>query len=767
MLPTFSTTPMTSSNRFISNLFLVCLTFGLAKSPASACVDDPYIPSSHAIIYRVDGNEPTGLSVQELRQRNIQLWHRQTGCSPSLLERLVYESSASDYTRQLSASALASDTASVRLLLIARQCEEARRQIASPWYYAVEGDEPQTTLLTVAEHSERMASLPGKMRQRYVLQAVRARFALRQYAQCLAFWAGADQQVTEPLLRDMILPYIAGCHYHLHQSGLALPIFLHYGDVESVRLCAKMLGDERTDGEWFEQSSYDDNVSWYDCLRYDEFSLMAQYCPDAPDLAACLQRFIDKMGANDNSYFIARWPQPVKPYLESALQASRQSHGRNRALWLYAAAMLSDLAGDTSQSLRLISQIHKLPHSKAMDHYVHLLETSIFFRTAPVNPAYMQRVRQELRWLEERMVNAFHHDGISPSVWDCGIYYHEIPSDDADFWNQALQRLVMHDINSRLESRHDYSTMLQLTNYAENRYLTLCNGELLRVRVGWSFNTITGEYEDCDSIQVLDHRFLYTDYQRPASAQWNANFSTRLFTLADSLPSDVIRRHIQWLEQPHRGFEAMLWRGSNTDMDYWRDILGTHLLREQRFAEAEQVFSHVSSNYYACTNLYREYCFWRDPFAFDCYHAEADHSERYRLRFARRMAMLEQSLATLEGDALAQTMLEFATGLSNSVRGCWSLTAYYHPIDDDSYQVPYAWSKGSSSYFDLILQRSDSLFNRAFETFQSRELKAEALASHNRRLLVMRDLPDTRMAEYLERHCDLWRDYAKAKPSQN
>lgn len=752
-----------------SNIYIISIIIALTVSNINeifACASC-YSPRRDNTLYGVSGEEHTGLSAAEIKERNIQLWMKQTHLTHAQAEELVY---GDCYDAEKCSQLLAGKDAEIgKLLTLARRCETARGQLASAWYYAVEGDEPHTTLKEIVAQSEAGFRKGGLMKERFALQAIRAKFALRQYAECIVFWNEADGQIHEPVLRDIALPYIAGCYYHLHEAKKAMPIFIHYGDVQSAILCSKMIESEQP-GQDFESSSVDDNIGWIYCLRGSDFVRTATYCPDVPGLTAHINlllaelRELDYQYRHYYSYYDSQIPDP---YIEAALKAARQSHGENSSLWYYAAACLCDAKEHTQEAQQWLAEAKKRPHNRMMDDYMRVLADVIYFRTAKIDDEYYRRIEEEVRWFDKKLINNFDHLTISPYLeqfifWNFSVAE---PCDEAEYWNKVIGRIVVYTICDRLDEQKDYALMLKLTNYAENRYLKLCDGAFLRERNSWHFRSATGEWESCDEVVTTEQKFSYRDYQELAGEHWNGNYRTRLFALADSLTAKMLADHIDWLSTSHTGFDNLLWRGSNTNMDYWQEQLGTHLLRECRFDEAASVLAHVSSRFNCHTNLYKDECMHRDPFSTDCYHQDVVDNKQYKLDFARRMSQLLKVINQTDSDVndRAEAMLNYSVGLKNSIGGCWSLTQYSMSSGDEGQGVRYA----VGNYCDQIVKQSETFERVGFALFTDRERKARALARHHRRLEVMREYRDTEMAWELEHHCDLWRDYARKHPVEN
>lgn len=741
---------------YTSNIVLGLMMF---FSQALACGGGWYWPDYRMSIYRVDGSSKTGLSKEELRERNICLWMKQTHRSYNDINAAVYGAQRTDYEQMLEERYLKGDTAAIKLLLLARKCETARAQISSPWYYGVIGDEPQTVLADIASESAALARTSEVFHERYALQSIRALFALRQYAECITFWNEVDNTVKEPLIRDLVLPYIAGCYYHLHQPEMAMPIFIHYGDMESVKLCAKMLDQkEEMDSDNFEDCSRNDNHGWSSYHMINILRLTAEYCPDVPDLSRCISRLIESMRGDTYEQYYYRWDDydEARVYV---LDAAKRASLSNRGLWYYAAAILSDAISEENKALDYLKEAKNCPISRKMADYIRLLEMDIFFRTATVNQSFLTKLEKEIRWIDQKLYNSFDHESISGYVWKFGYWgFNDAkPRDESDFWNMALRRVVISDICGRLDQKQDYLRMLQLTNFAENRYLHLCDGANIWERRYWNFNSVTGEYERTDALDKTNTCFDYTQYVRNSDPkEWNGIYRTELFILADSIPADILKLYINWLQQDHSGFEKLLYYGCNNDKDFWNEMLGTHYLRERRYVEAEKTLSLVSTDFLRCTNIYKDGYFTRDPFSIDPRNTRIDDDVRYKYNFAHRMSQLKNNFTHNDINIRAESMLYFSLGMKNSVEDCWALTSYYKYIGEEA-RVRY--SLGKINYYDQIQLESEMLEKNGFELFSDRERKAKALITFSHRLEVMRDYPETQAAMFLQRHCDIWKDY--------
>lgn len=184
------------------------------------------------------------------RSENLQLWQNQTSARIPLadIEKVVYHDSRDkvfDYTGhdvQRSSNLFyaylknANDDEAVDFLLIAKELEERRNDMQSPWFYprkrtygAETGD-----FDTFIENCK--AYTGNRFKDRYALQITRALFASRKYAECIEFVDSAFAKTPDSsLMKRMAQNYIAGCWSRLGDTLRADSIFAKTGDILSVK----------------------------------------------------------------------------------------------------------------------------------------------------------------------------------------------------------------------------------------------------------------------------------------------------------------------------------------------------------------------------------------------------------------------------------------------------------------------------------------------------------------------------------------------------
>lgn len=160
----------------------------------------------------------------------------------------------------------------------------------------------------------------------------------------------------------------------------------------------------------------------------------------------------------------------------------------------------------------------------------------------------------------------------------------------------------------------------------------------------------------------------------------------------DSLSADQTVDYVRYLNaKPEHPFEVLMLDSLSHDRDYFNDLIGTHLLREGRFAEAIPYFELISlaflnrqniACYAACRSYKVERWLKRQPLRDDYYGSEPMPTSLLRnvkLDFCREMVQLEADFkAQPAGEARCATAYRLASALYQaSYHGdCWFLSHY-------------------------------------------------------------------------------------------
>lgn len=595
-----------------------------------------------------------------------------------------------------------------QLLELAKHCEILRQWKVDPWYYPVEGDEVSTELAAIAERA--MAYRGERLRDRYLLQAVRALFSISRHEECVNLWRINEAILPDGVIKDMTLPYIAGSLFRIGQTDQALGVYAKIGDINSLLFCSEKL-KKNTD-------------------EIDHMKFAYRHCPDSPAFPFILQRLCWRIEANFYSDTLQSKIMTQRLY-DFATRVADEGKASDRALWYYTASFLADRVGDTRRALTLLQKAEKQPATPFLKGSIHVLRAYLDAKTLPLGSAYDQRLLAHLRWFEQTIKEQpYDYKWIEDHVFDRALYM-----DNEYYWNDALRKILLSVAAPRHAAAGDPVRALQLTNVADNLLVTLLDTNS-RIRKARSRVT-------ADSVS---HLWRHYDYQSPT------------FIMVDTMSVDHLIAYVRQLDQPRTPFDRYLNDRSFTNPDYFNDLIGTKCLRAMRYADAERYLSRVSLPFTYSLNTYPYLS--RDPFSLNALfqHVKSGYMTDYKLAFAQEMSDLERTIATTDDpNRKAQAMIRLATGIRNSVNDCWALTHYYRGTVVLIQDYDLDWN--TLPDYQRAMHRSEQLLKDALLSFTDDEFLARYYLWNHQPWTVISRYPDTRAAAYVRCQCDGWEDW--------
>lgn len=232
------------------------------------------------------------------------------------------------------------------------------------------------------------------------------------------------------------------------------------------------------------------------------------------------------------------------------------------------------------------------------------------------------------------------------------------------------------------------------------------------------------------------------------------------------------------------------------DDDYLNELIGTLCLREGNYTEAEKYLAQVSDDYQENLNVKKCGFLFDNPWA-DCYmpadkwEYPADKNEpvdserallqsfnpsditllssdrNAKLNFARRMALLEQTIRTGEPDLRGLATIRHAMARYNSFHSAWALTQYWlGDANQCNYQPAYWTWDGHLREVNYIKQPQfpddkwlAAEIAKGFRMLRSPDAVAEAEYLMGNYRTIAKRYPHTSTARYLAAHCDHWADW--------
>lgn len=695
--------------------YLLAISLMVVPLVADACWH-PWTLYNSTSLFRLDNFKSVNKNIKETNCRHWQsLTHRDIPIED--IEYVVYTMPLAEYEAFYAMAVYYEDNAFAQwikrndpeimdFLLLAKRNEHMRFQYSSKWYYPTMKVGGPVSLEEIVEQS--LGSQSVRLRDRYLLQAVRALTTLKRYDECLELW---DREISllpkDNFMRRLCYEYIAGAYYHTGDVERAMLMFASYGDTGSMYYIAKQ---------------QDMDLTTVDIIRYS-------YLSGAP--LSKFSRDIRKMIVDAETFPVV-YEFGDKPVVtdeilairDLAIEAGGNPNCADRAQWLYIAAYIYMQQGNYTQAKALLSKAEKAPASDYMKESIKVLSIYLDALTATYNAAYEERLFEQIRWFEERVRLDFNSDDYDYCMW------HDFSE---NYWYSSMARILSYTVAPRYLEMGNPARALQLMNFAD--YLP------------YKYVTSIDYYVD------NDYGYWWTssnieEYRRERGTFNRIDYSTWFFNTINKQTPDAAIAYVERALNPISEFDSYLNDVGYTSPDFLYDIVGTLCLRHMRYQEAERYFSLVSLDYQYMLNVMLK----RDPFDALC--PEGDRILDFRYRFATTMASLERGIeATTDKNRRAQLLLKYGIGMGNSVTTCWPLTYYGSSCNDD-------W-RGDSVALALH-NRAIISINEALSAFTDDELKAEALYTLGRHYTVVSSYGYTKKAEFVRRHCDNFYDYKPA-----
>lgn len=695
--------------------YLLAISLMVVPLVADACWH-PWTLYNSTSLFRLDNFKSVNKNIKETNCRHWQsLTHRDIPLED--IEYVVYTMPLAEYEAFYAMAVYYEDNAFAQwikrndpeimdFLLLAKRNEYMRFQYSSKWYYPTMKVGGPVSLEEIVEQS--LGSQSVRLRDRYLLQAVRALTTLKRYDECLELW---DREISllpkDNFMRRLCYEYIAGAYYHTGDVERAMLMFASYGDTGSMYYIAKQ---------------QDMDLTTVDIIRYSYLSgaHLSKFSRDIRKMIVDAETFPVVYEFGDKPVVT----DEIVAIRDLAIEAGGNPNCADRAQWLYIAAYIYMQQGNYAQAKALLSRAEKAPASDYMKESIKVLGIYLDALTATYSAAYEERLFEQIRWFEERVRLDFNSDDYDYSMW------HDFSE---NYWYSSMTRILSYTVAPRYLEMGNPARALQLMNFAD--YLP------------YKYVTSIDYYVD------NDYGYWWTssnieEYRRERGTFNRIDYSTWFFNTINKQTPDAAIAYVERALNPISEFDRYLNDVGYTSPDFLYDIVGTLCLRHMRYQEAERYFSLVSLDYQYMLNVMLK----RDPFDALC--PEGDRILDFRYRFATTMASLERGIeATTDQNRRAQLLLKFGIGMGNSVTTCWPLTYYGSSCNDD-------W-RGDSVALALH-NRAIISINEALSAFTDDELKAEALYTLGRHYTVVSSYGYTKKAEFVRRHCDNFYDYKPA-----
>lgn len=705
-----------------SNICL-CLISAFAlflAAPSYACVPYDFYPSGYRMYRVFDKN-----SVKKIDERkmNSLLWQELTSKDIPLedIEKVVYEYTLTQMKEILSlqnsnsfAEWIKNDKEIYDFLVLAKICEKTRSIMYDPWYYPSKND---GTYLSLREIEEKAKAYEGTtLKDRYVLQAIRAMFSNKRYQECVDYWESVEDSLPDGLIKDMARSYLQGAYFKLGRMDDALEYFIEVGDLNSIIFCLR------------KQGKVTDLVS--------ELEYIAKYVPDSDQIPEYLQDIVsafEPWGDEESTYIDRMKTSLILPEerevfdhiyrLSSRLAMTADS--KFKAEWAYTAAFLADFDARPHDAWKYIQTASQCKTTDFMKESIRVMRMYLDAKVSVYDSSYESRLYADLKWLDNKIKNnitykvrEYASDKYGNRLrYNISFYY----------WNDMMRRILLAEVCPRMIDRGMHVRSLQLANMADNRLLNL---------VGMMGHLDIDVYRKNNKYNCVDYcgDFFWTMY--------------------DEVTVDQLMAYINRTKFPKSDFDEFLNKRGYIDYELLYDMAGTKCIKERDYTNAVKYLSKISSSYQSRlnTNGYMK----RDPFSMD--YGFLNDSTDYKLRFATEMSELSCQIENgADGVEEALAMIKYGIGMQNSVDCCWTLTNYRLSYLDEKY---HEYVKQTLKVVEGIYEDALAILSHESLNENERELAAIGLVKLCRWKTAVEIYPDTYASKYTKAMCDNLCDYS-------
>lgn len=606
----------------------------------------------------------------------------------------------------------------MNFLLFAKITEDVRGRQNSRWYYPSMRTGAKMSLEEIVDQA---LNYRGPLRDRYLLQAVRAMFSLRRYTDCIALWdKEASLLPKECIIRQLILPYIAGAEYRMKNYDKAVSYFYEAGDFVSMIACSDVNPPAST---------------------VEAIERIYQQEPNCSHFPEMLQRLVHTAEPDGEFYWEELDKDLVKDehrqLIRLAVRIAQEGKAHNTAMWYYTAAFIEDLDGHPVEASKLLAKAEQSHGTEFIKESVKVMRIYLDAKLMPYNQGYENLLFKQLQWLDQKIA-----DNITPKVRERTSEYYDLACNISYYyWNDMMRRIILAEVCPRMIVSGKTIRALQLANMADNRLLGLVDCKTYHKKTH-----VKGRVEWVETTSSM------SEFRRDKNRR-SPDYSNYFFEMIDSVGIDKVIAYRNRIERPVDTFDRFLNGRGYVDMEYINDIVGTQCLRTMRYGDAVTYLGHIGRSFEGHLNTE---IYW-DPFSYE--RRDIKDKSDFKYRFAREMCMLEQEMnKTTDPDRKAEAMIRYATGMRNSFDRCWPLTQYYRGTSYfGQVQEKRDWENEPEAI--RAKKRSTELFKTACALFTNRELAAETLYEFNQYRTVAEKYPETEIGQYVCGHCDNLYDY--------
>lgn len=654
---------------------------------------------------------------------NCELWQKHTSSSLPIddIREVVYAYSIEGIETMLSDSLKSNnkfvqwiikrkDKEVIDFLILAKRCEDLRFRLYSAWYYPSKKDSTKYSLQNVI--TDAMAYKGTRLKSRYALQAVRAMYTLAEWDDCCDYWAKIEHTLPNDVLKNMIMDYAAACEYKRGNKNKARAMYVKLNNWQMILECE----DSIPSG------------------TYSKLEIGLKHAPNTAELKKFVSDQVSLLDIRGCPSW--RWDEETDEVkdrytklLKLCVATASRSQVRDKTFWWYSAAIIAEKLELDNDALNYIVKAEQTCNNPAYSETLKVARIYFTSKTMKCDSKYEDWVYAQVRWYASK---------IKANIGEGNLYFGDLKGClSFHYWNDMMRKMVLGVACKRLIENGRDVYALQLANMADNYYVNLCDQLTI-------YDYKKREYAD---ITMKEYRAT-TEFN-------NWDYSNAFFTKLNFVDVDDIITYVKVSLNPKTERDRYFAKHSYIDKDYLYDAVGTMLLREMRYAEAEKYFRDVNYGYQKRLNT-DEYL---DIYPFDYGNRVRKATNDAKYEFAREMRQLEEDIKVNRNpNRKAEMMLRFALGMRKSVDESWALTQYVKG---------YVWAANSGdindTFVDKTIKRADDIENRALAMYTDAELAAQAHARLYRYKEIAERYSHTQYAQHLLSTCDSYKDYVTKK----
>lgn len=617
------------------------------------------------------------------------------------------------------------DTSILRFLVLAKNNEYIRSVKNSKWYYPSMKINTRMPLEEIPELA--LAETDKRLRDRYLLQAVRAMFTLGRYGECIEIWRNEASLLPDNnCIKELIRPYIAGAEFWTGNIEKAMKSFAELGDVESLQLCTKRLSGRKLS-------------------KIEGLKLICEQNPNNQIIPQLLQKYVRELEA---SYISEHggdflWTESTlvdyNDLCNLCSDMAANPRCRDKAVWYYTGAFLKGLTGDTATASSLLKKAENVQSTKLIAGSVKVLRIYLDAKTSTYNQAYENKLLEQLKWLDAMIAGNINDNVIK----NTSEIYKLKENISYYYWNDMLRKIVLGEICPRMLATGKTVRALQLANMADNRLFTLVDK-----LVSKNDKAVLGA--DGAVPNNRPQRGIPMENYRYSGSFNDIDYSNDFFVMADTLEVNSVVKYSQRVNKPADKFDKFLNDRGYTNSDYINDIIGTRFLRLIQYSNAVKYLSRVSDDYTSHLNVVAKF----NPFSLKKSRLSDEERINFKYKFAKEMDLLERSFnSNINPDKKAVMMLKYVTGLRNSFERCWELTVYFF-----SNRNRFGNMEWDNEYSRMAMSRCREIIDSACK-IASKEVAAEIQYQLCNYKFVAEHCPDTKEGILVRGKCDKLIDY--------